>query len=114
MPSPLEIETDVLDTTSVEHLGDTFTYTPAGGQPVTGVNGFVDFGEDNANPDPRAAGAIAQVIVIELPAALFPVRPSDACRIADIARYPGRLWKPIGTVASDKGFWRFNIMKVAS
>lgn len=114
MPSPLEIETDVLDGASVEHLGDTFTYTPAGGSPVTGVNGFVDFGEDNANPDPRGAGAIAQVILIELPTDLFPDRPGETCRISDIAGYPGKLWKPIGVVRSDKGFWRFSIQKVAA
>lgn len=114
MPSPLETATASLDRETVAGLGDTFTYTPADGPPVTGVNGFVDFGEDNANPDPRGAGAIAQVIVIEIYADLFPVRPSDACRITDIAGYPGKLWKPIGVVRSDKGFWRFSIQKVAA
>ena len=112
MPSPLETATAELDRQTVADLGDTFTYTAAGDSPVTGVLGFVDYGEDNANPDPRAAGAIAQVIVIELLAEMFPVRPDDACRISNLDRYPGKLWKPLGVVASDKGFWRFSIQKV--
>lgn len=113
MPSPLESATDDrLDPETVRHLGDTFTYTPAGGQPVTGVNGFVDYGEDIANPDPRAAGAIAQVNVIELYAGLFPTRPDATCRVTDIARRPGEIFKPVGVVASDRGFWRFSIQKV--
>jgi hypothetical protein len=112
MPSPLELATADLDRQTVAGLGDTFTYTAAGGSPVTGVLGFVDYGEDNANPDPRAAGAIAQVIVIELLIEKAPVRPSDACRISNLSLYPGKLWKPIGVVASDSGFWRFGIQKV--
>lgn len=114
MPSPLELATADLDRQTVAGLGDTFTYTAAGGSPVNGVLGFVDYGEDNANPDPRAAGAIAQVIVIELLIELVPVRPDAACRITNIERYPGIIWKPISVVASDKGFWRFSIMKTAS
>ena len=114
MHSPLETATALLDRETVAGLGDTFTYTAAGGSPVTGVLGFVDYGEDNANPDPRAAGAIAQVIVIELSIELIPTRPDANCRISDLGLYPDQLWKPISVVVSDKGFWRFSIMKTAS
>jgi hypothetical protein len=115
MPSPLESATDDrLDPITVAHLGDTFTYTPAGGQPVTGVNGFVEYEEDVANPQAPGAGAVAQVIVIELLASLFPTRPDATCRVTDLARYPGVIWQPIAILASDRNFWRFSIKKVAA
>lgn len=115
MPSPLELATDdLLDPETVAHLGDTFTYTPAGGQPVTGVNGFIDYGEDIVNPQAPGAGAIAQVNVVELSARLFPTRPDATCRITDIARRPGEIFKPIGVRASDRGFWLFSVQKVAN
>jgi len=113
MPSPLESLTDaVLDPGTVEHLGDTFTYTPAGGAAVTGVLGFVDYGEDIANPMAPGAGTVSQTIVIELLASLFPTRPNDSCRVTGLHRYPGAIYKPIGPVASDRGFWRFSLQKV--
>lgn len=113
MPSPLESATDDrLDRVSVEYLGDTFTYTPAGGQPSTGVYGFVDYGEEIANPVTPSPGVVSQVIVIELLASAFPVRPSDACRVTGLHRYPNDIYKPVGAVAFDRGFWRFSIQKV--
>lgn len=113
MPSPLESATvDRLDPETVRHLGDTFTYTPAGGQPVTGVNGFVEYEEDIANPQAPGAGAIAQVIAVELFAQLFPTRPDATCRISDIARRPGELFRPVDVMAVDRGFWRFGLKKV--
>lgn len=114
MPSLLETTTALLDRKAVAFLGDTFTYAPATGQAVNGVLGFVDYAEDIANPDHRAAGAITQVIVIELLASLFPTRPTAACRVSALDRYPDDIWQPIGIVASDKGFWRFSIKKVAA
>lgn len=113
MPSPLESLTDdLLDRISVEYLGDTFTFTPAGGQPVTGVNGFVEYGEEVANPVMPSPGAVAQSVVIELAAAKFPGRPTDACRISGLHRLTGATFKPIGVTISDRGFWRFSIQRV--
>lgn len=114
MPSPLELATADLDRQTVAGLGDTFTYTAAGGSPVTGVLGFVDYGEDNANPVPTAPGAISQVLEIELCAALFPTRPNAACRVSDLAKYPGQVWKPIAVRIGPSGDWLFNIEKVTS
>lgn len=115
MPSPLESLTDdALDPVTVAHLGDTFTYTPVGGQPSTGVYGCVDYGEEIANPMTPSPGVVSQAIVIELLASAFPVRPSDACRVTGLHRYPGAIYKPVGAVAFDRGFWRFSIQKVAA
>lgn len=113
MPSPLESATDDrLDPITVAHLGDTFTYTPAGGQPVTGVNGFVEYEDDIANPQAPGPGVVAQINSVELSAALFPTRPDGTCRVKDIARRPGEIFKPIGVRISDRGFWLFRLQKV--
>jgi hypothetical protein len=113
MPSALESLTDeALDPVTVEHLGDTFTYTPAGGSPSTGVYGFVDYGEEVANPMTPSPGVVSQTIVVELLASIFPDRPSDTCRISGLNRYPGAIYKPVGSAAFDRGFWRFSLQKV--
>ena len=114
MPSPLETATALLDRETVAGLGDTFTYTPGGGSPVTGVLGFVDYGEDNANPVPAAPGAIGQVTEVELSAALFPTRPNAACRVSNIAKYPGAIWKPIAVRLSASGDWLFGLERVTN
>lgn len=114
MPSPLETATALLDRETVAGLGDTFTYTPEGGAPVTGVLGFIDNPEVIANPDPRAAGAVAQDMTVELSAALFPTRPNANCRLSNIKGYPGALWKPISVRDSASGDWEFKLQKVAA
>lgn len=115
MPSPLESATaDRLGPTSVAHLGDTFTYTPDGGDPVTGVLGFIEYSEIIANPDPRAPGVIAQDMTVELSAELFPTRPNANCRLTDIKGHAGVIWQPIGVRRSEFGDWAFELKKVAA
>lgn len=112
MPSPLESLTDdALDPVTVEHLGDTFTYTPAGGEPSTGVYGFVDYGEEIANPMMPGPGVVSQVIKVQLLASLFP-EPNSSCRVSGLHRYPGVIYKPVAVEPDDRGFWRFSLQKV--
>lgn len=112
MPTLLESLTADLDRKSVGLLGDTFTFQSGSDAPVTGALGFVDYAEDIIPSVSSAPGVVAQVITIELLAELFPEKPTEADRISDLDRYPGVTWKPVGTIASDKGFWRFSIKKV--
>lgn len=112
MPSPLETATVPLGRATVAHTGDTFTYTPAGGTPVTGVLGFIEYPEVIANPDPRAPGAIAQDLSVELDAEQFPTRPNAACRLTNIKGYPGTIFQPIAVRRSEFGDWAFELKKV--
>ena len=114
MPTPLEAAIVDLDRTTVAALGDSFIYTPAGGQPTPAV-GFVDVRQKVANPNAFGAGAAAWAIVVQLPVADFPVQPSDACRITGITMNPGAVYKPIPVEEDNDetgGFWTFELKRV--
>ena len=109
MPSILETSTPELDATVVEVLGDTFTYTPAGGSPRA-RNGFVEYDETRAQGG--SAASIAQVMTIEVRRVDIPIRPDAHCRIT-LPKIPGREYHPINVRLDQSGdWWVFDLKEV--
>lgn len=111
MPTRLEAEAGALDRKTVEQLGDSFIFTPAGGKPRLAV-GFIDPSETIGNPHAPGRGAASQNIEIELLITDFPARPTAADRFSNIPAFPGDIFQPVGVLVAESGFWHLELKKV--
>lgn len=105
----LEDLQDLFGVQCADILGDSLTYTAPGGSPMP-IRGYVDFGDQVQ--DLETGKIIAQDIMVEVPIAVVPTRPTGLARIT-ISAIPDATFKPVNVARSDDGHhWRFNVEKV--
>jgi hypothetical protein len=89
-------------------LGDSLTYTPVSGSPVT--RGYVDY-RDVAR-DIQTGQIIAQDIMVQILRTDAPVRPSSSCRVA-LGKIAGTTFRPINIRRDESGdHWEFELEAV--
>lgn len=105
----LENVTALLDEKTVTLLGDSISYTPAGGT-ATPLKAFVDYSEQAR--DFGWSASTVQEMMFEIRIVDAPVRPDHAVRIA-LPKLPGAVWQPRDVRLSSSGtMWRFGLKQV--
>jgi hypothetical protein len=97
--STLEALDVELESTTRALLGDTITYTPAGGSALTPFDAFVDYGE---SADRRGGSRIIQDdMSVEVPVSI--IAEVDKADVIELPKRPGKRYQPRDWLRDETG-----------
>lgn len=107
--STLEDLESGLDDACMSTLGDSISYTPAGGSALA-IKAYVNHEEVARSLDNGAA--IEQAMTLEIQRSAIPLRPASGDRIT-LAKVAGKTFKPANVTLNPGGtHWIFELVKV--